>query len=118
MLAFTLYHFFVRLTLSIYGPIMNEELEKRLQALTGTLNHVLSEVKSLKEENTYLKTALEQCRQNTDVSTRTNKELTRELEAMELAVAISGDGAMDKKARSRITDMVKEIDRCIALLND
>jgi predicted nuclease with TOPRIM domain len=97
---------------------MNEELETRLKALTGTLKEVLSEVKSLKEENSYLKTALDQCRQKADLSLKSNKELNRELESMELALAVTGDGAVDKKAKTRITEMVKEIDRCIALLND
>jgi chromosome segregation ATPase len=97
---------------------MNEELETRLKALTSTLRNVLSEVNSLKEENSYLKTALEQCREKADTSLKTNRDLNRELESMELAFAVSGDGAVDKKAKTRITEMVKEIDRCIALLND
>jgi chromosome segregation ATPase len=43
-------------------------------------------------------------------------ELEKELEMIKMAKSIGGEGK-NLEARSKINEMVKEIDRCIAMLN-
>jgi hypothetical protein len=44
--------------------------------------------------------------------------LQNELETLKLAKSLGTEGVADKGAKNKINEMVKEIDRCIALLND
>ena len=44
--------------------------------------------------------------------------LQSELETVKVAKAYSSEDRVDKGAKGKINEMVKEIDRCIALLND
>ncbi len=44
-------------------------------------------------------------------------ELTAELSKLRLSEALSGNGMDKDKARGRINQLMREVDRCIALLN-
>ncbi len=46
------------------------------------------------------------------------KVLESNVETLKLARAYGDDSKVDKGAKAKINEMVKEIDRCIALLND
>ncbi|MFI3324209.1 MAG: hypothetical protein SNI45_02000 [Rikenellaceae bacterium] len=44
-------------------------------------------------------------------------ELSSELSSLRLSEALSGNGADRDKARARVNQLMREVDRCIALLN-
>lgn len=46
------------------------------------------------------------------------KQLQNDLETLKLAKSFTDDEGLDRGAKTKINEMVKEIDRCIALLND
>ena len=46
------------------------------------------------------------------------RTLESDVETLKLARAYGDDSKADKGAKSKINEMVKEIDKCIALLND
>jgi hypothetical protein len=45
------------------------------------------------------------------------KELEKKYERTKLTGALLGDGENAREAKRKITELVREIDRCIALLN-
>jgi chromosome segregation ATPase len=45
-------------------------------------------------------------------------DLKKEVNRVELSGAILGDGEKSREAKKRINDLVREIDNCIALLNN
>lgn len=49
---------------------------------------------------------------------RENKELSEELKRTKVANAISGSDGNSYEAKMRINQLVREIDKCIALLNN
>ena len=49
---------------------------------------------------------------------RENKELSEELKRTKVANAISGSDGNSYEAKVRINQLVREIDKCIALLNN
>ena len=67
----------------------NAKLEKDNAALTGQLDEKQQEIDELNNKNKMLK----------------------------VAGALSGDGADQSEAKQKINELVREIDKCIALLN-
>lgn len=72
---------------------------KRLTAFSAELT---TENGALKAEN---RTLLERC-----------KELETELSCAQLAAGLTGDGHSRDKARARVNRLMREVDKCIALL--
>ena len=68
---------------------------KRIQE--SRINELLAEIESLKSEN---------------------KILNKELKTARVAYAISGNNDGNYQAKMRINQLVREIDKCIALLNN
>lgn len=46
-----------------------------------------------------------------------NKELDSELSRMQLTAGLAGEGRNREKARTRVNRLMREVDKCIALLN-
>ncbi len=44
-------------------------------------------------------------------------ELSSELSSLRLSEALSGNGIDNERARARVNQLMREVDRCIALLN-
>jgi predicted nucleic acid-binding Zn-ribbon protein len=85
-------------------------LSRKLDELIGRYNNLKSEVTDLKNGNEVLKTRL----QERDVEL---KELELKYERVRLTGALLGEGEYGLEARKKITELVREIDRCVALLN-
>ncbi len=80
-----------------------EELIKRYVNLRGKIN-------DLKGENESLKVKLQN-------SNEKIKELEVKYERIKLSGALLGGGENAFEAKRKINDLVREIDRCVALLN-
>jgi predicted nucleic acid-binding Zn-ribbon protein len=85
-------------------------LNKKLDELIDRYNVVRSEVTDLKNDNEVLKATL----QNREARL---KELEIKYERVKLSGALLGEGENGQEARRKITELVREIDRCVALLN-
>jgi predicted nucleic acid-binding Zn-ribbon protein len=85
-------------------------LNRKLDELLKRYNNLKAEVTDLKNGNEVLKTTL----QERDVKIR---ELEIKYERVKLSGALLGEGENGVEARRKITELVREIDRCVALLN-
>ena len=86
-------------------------LKSKIGDLLNNYKLALSDLYKVRSENQLLKNRL-----------GTNEgelvELKREIEKVRLSGAILGDGDNSQEAKKRINDLVREIDNCIALLNN
>ena len=88
-----------------------------LNILAGKVDQLLTrfkglsaEAEALKIENKGLKISLKEKEDEL-------KELEKKYENLKLTGALIGDGGNARESKQRIGELVREIDRCIALLN-
>jgi phage shock protein A len=85
-------------------------LNKKIDELLTKYNNLQDECKNLKTGNETLKVLL----QNRETEM---KELEKKHNRVKLSGALLGDSENATEARRKISELVREIDRCIALLN-
>jgi len=85
-------------------------LNRKLDELLNRYNTLRTEVTELKNGNEDLKIKL----YDRDAKI---KELEIKYERVKLSGALLGEGENAMEAKKKITDLVREIDRCVALLN-
>jgi predicted nucleic acid-binding Zn-ribbon protein len=85
-------------------------LNRKLDELLARYSNLRSEVTDLKNGNEVLKATL----QDRDEKI---KELEIKYERIKLSGALLGEGENALEAKKKITELVREIDRCVALLN-
>ncbi|MEI8225900.1 MAG: hypothetical protein WCG82_08225 [Bacteroidota bacterium] len=85
-------------------------LNRKLDELLNRYNNLRTEVAELKNGNEGLKAML----QERDVKI---KELEIKYERVKLSGALLGEGENASEAKKKIIELVREIDRCVALLN-
>jgi predicted nucleic acid-binding Zn-ribbon protein len=85
-------------------------LNRKLDELLKHYNSLKAEVTDLRNGNEVLTAML----QERDVKL---KELEIKYERVKLSGALLGEGENGIEARKKITELVREIDRCVALLN-
>lgn len=85
-------------------------LNRRIDELINNYNNLKTEYENLKTGNERLKATLQE--RETEM-----KELEKKYDRVKLTGAILGDGENAIEAKRKINELVREIDRCIALLN-
>jgi len=85
-------------------------LNRKLDELLDRYNNLRSELKEIKNDNEVLISKL----QNRDEQI---KELEIKYERIKLSGALLGEGENASEAKKKMTELVREIDRCVALLN-
>ncbi|MCU0473910.1 MAG: hypothetical protein MUC93_11210 [Bacteroidales bacterium] len=85
-------------------------LNRKLDELLIKYNNLKTECSDLKSGNEGLESRLQ------DRDTRL-KELETKYERIKLSGALLGEGENAPEAKKKITELVREIDRCVALLN-
>jgi len=85
-------------------------LNRKLDELLNRYNNLRTEVAELKNGNKGFKAML----YDRDVKI---KELEIKYERVKLSGALLGEGENASEAKKKITELVREIDRCVALLN-
>ena len=95
------------------------------QNITSHLDSIKKKIKGLHSANHALRSETEKLNGQLAIKTQRIKDLEdqlkaqrSEIESLKLARAYEEGNGADKEARSRINEMVREIDRCIALLNN
>ncbi len=97
---------------------MSEESQIVLGRLKGHIEKIISSYESAVYENNILKEKLAASQAELETSKRTVKELTDKLELLQLTNAFKGSSQDIKEAKQRIAKLIREIDKCISLLND
>jgi hypothetical protein len=85
-------------------------LNTKLDELLNRYKKLCTEVDDLKSSNEQLKELL----QDRELKIR---ELEIKYERIKLTGALLGDGENSLEAKRKLTELVREIDRCVALLN-
>ena len=85
-------------------------LNRKLDELLDRHNSLKREVAELKNGNNILKGMLQEREEKL-------KELEIKYERVKLSGALLGEGENAVEAKKKITELVREIDRCVALLN-
>jgi regulator of replication initiation timing len=93
------------------------DLEKQLKQINEKLQVLLKQFHSLQKENTKLKEEVQQSRSHQSANVEELDRLRQRSQILQRGKNEMSD--LDKKAfEKRLNGYVKEIDRCIALLND
>lgn len=93
-----------------YQTVINN-LKSKIELLISKYEQVVSDNKKLVED-------LNNCKDALYSNTNNVKELETRISNLQLAEAFKSSSADVKEAKHKIGKIVKEIDRCIALLND
>jgi len=85
-------------------------LNRKLDELVDRYNNLKGEITSLKNGNEALERMLHEREEKL-------KELEIKYERVKLSGALLGEGENAHEAKKKITELVREIDKCVALLN-
>ena len=97
---------------------MTEEDKKLVNSFEGKLRHFMFLYDELKQENADLKHLLIQKDKEIQSLELSRKELEAQYTDLKMARTISLYDKDIKDTKQRLSSLVREIDRCIALLNE
>ncbi len=92
--------------------------KQKIQLFISRFEQMMAENQKLKEEVLRQSEQLSNYKQNIKVKEDKIKELEQKIDELQIAGAFSASSADVKEARQNISRLVREIDKCIALLND
>ena len=105
--------------------IMDESYKIVLDAHKKKIELLISRYETVLARNRELEDALGQrdaeiraCRENLDNSNNNIKELEQKIDKLQVAGAFAASATDIKEAKQNIGRLVREIDKCISLLND
>ena len=89
---------------------------KMLETVKQKIKRLIAAYEAEKMERTRLQAALDQVQAQNETYRKQITELERQIDNLKLAEAFKADGAGSPEAKKKINSLIKEIDRCIALL--
>ena len=101
-----------------FGVVMTEEDKKLLSTFETQLRHLIYLHDELKRENAKLKQILENEKLKNETLEAKYNELEVNYTNLKSATAISLNGSDVKETKLRLSKLVREVDKCIALLNE
>ena len=101
-----------------FGVVMTEEEKKLLNSFETQLRHLIYLHDELKRENAELKKPLENEKLKNEKVQAQYDELEVSYTNLKTATAISLNGSDVKETKLRLSKLVREVDKCIALLNE
>ena len=101
-----------------FGVVMTEEEKKLLSTFAARLRHLIYLHDELKRENAELKQLLEEEKSELEKARAEYKALESSYTDLKTATTISLNGSDVKETKLRLSKLVREVDKCIALLNE
>ena len=101
-----------------FGVVMTEEEKKLLNSFETQLRHLIYLHDELKRENAEFKKLLENEKLKNEKVQAQYDELEVSYTNLKTATAISLNGSDVKETKLRLSKLVREVDKCIALLNE
>lgn len=95
-----------------------ENLQDRLTIIRLKVERLLAENNSLKEDNMLLNERIAELERTVDLQKNTLTELTEQNKMIKLAKNLTLTGTDHFDMKIKINELVREIDRCIDLLNE
>src|SRR6056297_3076264 len=96
---------------------MNEEDRLLLDGLIANVQRLFQAYKKLKDENEMLRDRLDVAAAEISQKEQKIRALKERIEKMEIANRLIAENDRDGKAKIKINTLIREVDRCIALLN-
>lgn len=96
---------------------MTDDGKQLLSTFETRLRHLLYLHEEQRRENAELRRQLEETERARKQLQAEHEELARRYNDLKTATTISLDGNDVKETKSRLTKLVREVDKCIALLN-
>jgi chromosome segregation ATPase len=90
---------------------------EELKLLNRRIDEFINNYNNLKVENENLKTGNDALKEMLQERETEMKELEKRYDRIKLTGALLGDGENATEAKRKITELVREIDKCIALLD-
>jgi peptidoglycan hydrolase CwlO-like protein len=97
---------------------MGTDFQQRLSRIRTKVEEVVGENVSLKRENSLLKEELEGLKKTIALQKNALAELKEENKLIKLAKEMSMSGSDVHDLKIKINELVRDIDRCIDLLNE
>ena len=96
---------------------MSDQGYEELKVLNNKLDELLSKYHNQKEECADLKSVNEALKNTLQERDARIKELEIKYERIKLSGALMGEGENASEAKKKINELVREIDKCVTLLN-
>lgn len=96
---------------------MTQEEEIALHNFEALVRRLMAAYTKLRGENARLKESLAECRQQLDNARARVAQAESDYAALKTARMIEVSGDDVKASRARISKLIREVDKCIALLN-
>lgn len=97
---------------------MLKDLEINFELLEKRILAMRKEYQQLKEDHAELSGEFEQLKEKYDAERKRNQELAEEQKNIKLHAAISGNPEYNRLMKNHINRLVKEVDACIAQLQN
>ncbi len=97
---------------------MGETPKSLLDALGAKIQLLMARCDALKKEKCRLEQRVEECEQTISVLKAQQETLQIKYQRLKMAKALSGDDEDVKASKARFNKLVREIDKCISLLNE
>ena len=101
-----------------FGVVMTEEEKELLQTFEARLRHLIYLHDELRRENASLRQLLTDCRADFEKTKADLKTLEKRYTDLKTATTISLNGSDVRETKLRLSKLVREVDKCIALLNE
>ena len=101
-----------------FGVVMTDEEKKLLSTFEARLRHLIYLHDELKRENAELRQQLENKEAESQKILGDYQELEQRYTDLKNATTISLNGSDVKETKLRLSKLVREVDKCIALLNE
>jgi predicted nucleic acid-binding Zn-ribbon protein len=96
---------------------MSDQSYEELTLLNKKLEELFERYNNLRIKNVELKNENEAIKHNLQERDEKIKELENKYERIKISGALMGEGENATEAKKKINELVREIDRCVALLN-
>jgi len=96
---------------------MTNQGYEELKNLNNKIDRLIQRYVTLEEENRNMKTLIERLESLLRERENEIKELEKKYEIIKLTGALLGESEYGIEAKKKITELVREIDKCIALLD-
>ena len=97
---------------------MDKSREILLNDLTKKIELLISKYEQVRAERNDLSLRLTECKEQLETSNNKIKYLEQKIDNLQLIEAFKASAEDVKEAKQNIGKLVREIDKCIALLND
>lgn len=96
---------------------MTEEERERLSTFEAKLRYLISRYESVVEENGKLQQQLRQAEEAREQALKEYQNLEKRYNDLKTAATMSLDGSDVRQTKLRLSNLVRDVDKCIALLN-